>query len=211
MGGLRREACPRAPVRGGPGVGPQPHQIFPFLILALSPSCLILYPGTQLQVSHPDNGIQSLYPTRADTRSMIFKWFPLVSCDRQLIKWAIQCFYPGGCNAGLVAVPDGRGEVQRVDPKGGEQRSFCASVESLPGPLPPNLGGRTDRPICPLMGLEAVGQFLSSLLSLVSWGQGRPLAPTPHPGNTVVTLCCSVTRRRQSLKAVSCQGLGRSG
>lgn len=91
---------------------------------------------------------------------MIFKWFPLVSCDWQLIKWVIQCFYPGGCSAGLVRVSDGRGGGggQPVDPKVGNREPSVLPWEACQAPFPPSLDGQTDGPICPLMGLEAVGQ-----------------------------------------------------
>ena len=94
---------------------------------------------------------EPLPPTsQADTRSMIFKWFPLVSCDWQLIKWMIQCFYPGDCSAGLGGVSDGRGRGGSLwTPRWG---TFCASVGSLSGPFPSKLGWPDRRPHLPTHG-----------------------------------------------------------
>lgn len=162
---------------------------------------MILYPVTRLQLS----GIQSFCPTQKDTRSLIFKWFPVVSCDWQLIKWMIQCFYTGGCSAGLVGVSDWGGSLRT--PRVGNREPSVLQWEAYQASFPPALVGQTDTPIYPLMGLEAVGPLLSPVLSHELGPRQASLAI----GRAVVMLCCSVMGRGHSQQAVSSQGLGRRG
>ena len=164
VGGMRRESCPGAWRRS------TATPAFFFIYCGHEPVLLTPHPVTTLKLFFPANGIQSSCPTPANSRSMIFMWFSVVSCDRQLIKWRIQCFSAGGCRPGLLETPVGGGGYP-VDPQGGEQRAFLPCRWKPLQPLSSKLGWLDRCPICPLVGLEAVGQLLCPL----------PLHESPGP------------------------------